>query len=259
MGKKIAGIPIEVWINQFERQFKWSFGTRRHIYRLTQVGKMAKILDVGCGCGQITNEIAELTKAKVFGIDIEPEFINIAEKKYSDRVVFKVGDGCNMPFDDGEFDGVFCHLYLHWLKDPCSGVREMARVTKKGGVICAMMEPDYGGWLIYPDNKELRDNYTAAITSVGHNPFIGRKLQSIFTEAGLNLEIWLYNYIRTKDDYLRDFEEEWEFNRIVLETIEMKNIREDDINRWMESERKEIESGRFFSHIPFFYAISIKK
>jgi ubiquinone/menaquinone biosynthesis C-methylase UbiE len=259
MSNKLAGIPIEIWIERFSQQFHWSYGTRRHIYRITQIGRMTKILDVGCGCGQITDEIARLTKAKVSGIDIEPEFIEIARKSYGSMVTFSVGDGCKMPFNDNEFDGVFCHLYLHWLKDSDAGVKEMSRVAKKGGVVCAMMEPDYGGWLMNPDNDKFKQNYINAIINAGHNPFIGRRLQQIFTEAVLKPEIWVYNYIRTKEDYLRDFEKEWKFNKAIFKTIEINNIRKDDINTWMENERKMIESGRFFSYIPFFYVISIKE
>ncbi|MGQ9706245.1 MAG: methyltransferase domain-containing protein [bacterium] len=240
-------------------QFNWFYATRRHIYRTTQIGRMSKILDVGCGCGQITNEIAQLTNAEVLGIDIEPEFIEIAKNKYSDSVVFNVGDGCNLPYDDNEFNGTFCHLYLHWLKDPSKGINEMARVTKKGGTICAMMEPDYGGWLMSSDNRELKESYIKAILSVGHNPYIGRDLQRLFTDIGLTPEIWFYNYIRRRDDYLRDFEEEWELKSLMLELLKPEGNKKDDIIKWKENERKEIKSGRFFSYIPFFYVISIKR
>src|SRR5690349_16305400 len=73
-----------------------------------------QILDVGCGTGQLTNEIAQ-SGAQVRGIDNSAAMIEQAAKNYPE-IAFRQGDVRELPFQN-EFDAVFSNAVLHWVKD----------------------------------------------------------------------------------------------------------------------------------------------
>ncbi len=101
-------------------------------------GRRIKVLDVGCGPGILTVAIAPLVD-EVVALDLTPEMIAQAKKR-SDRlglknVRFEVGRAEELPFSDGYFDVVVTRLMLHHLLSPTSAIEEMARVTRKGGLL----------------------------------------------------------------------------------------------------------------------------
>ncbi|RLC41305.1 MAG: hypothetical protein DRH44_07545 [Candidatus Coatesbacteria bacterium] len=256
MSKTIAGLSVETWERRFSQQFHWSLATRKYIYRLCNLARMDSILDIGCGCGQITNEIANLSRANVVGIDVEPHFIGKAKSKFGENAHYTVADGLNLPYKDESFDGVFCHLYLHWLKDIEKGISEMRRVVKKTGYIAIMMEPDYGGWIMEPDLPDMRRAYIKSIEEFGHNPYTGRQLMGALSQAGLSVEMRLHNYIRKPSEHITEFQEEWEFRKAMFKNVRNTIISENTIKMWFEIEYNSLKSGKFFSYIPFFYVIS---
>ena len=101
-------------------------------------GRRIKVLDVGCGPGILTVALAPLVD-EVVALDLTPEMIDQAKKK-SDllglkNVRFEVGRAEELPFSDGYFDVVVTRLMLHHLLSPMSAIEEMARVTRKGGLL----------------------------------------------------------------------------------------------------------------------------
>ena len=101
-------------------------------------GRRIKVLDVGCGPGILTVALAPLVY-EVVALDLTPEMIAQAKKR-SDllglkNVRFEVGRAEELPFSDGYFDVVVTRLMLHHLLSPTSAVKEIARVTRKGGLL----------------------------------------------------------------------------------------------------------------------------
>jgi trans-aconitate 2-methyltransferase len=97
-----------------------------------------RILDVGCGTGQLTAEIAA-SGAEVVGVDRSPEMIEEARRKVP-NVRFEVMDARELAFRK-EFDGVFSNATLHWVKEPEKAVAGIARALKAGGRFVA----EFGG------------------------------------------------------------------------------------------------------------------
>ncbi|PRP99364.1 Demethylrebeccamycin-D-glucose O-methyltransferase [Enhygromyxa salina] len=96
-----------------------------------------RVLDVGCGGGQVTLAVAEREpEARVTGLDLSPEQIERAKGRgasVGDRVEFVEGSALDLPFDDGSFDLVYSLGSLkHW-SEPARGLRECARVLTPGG------------------------------------------------------------------------------------------------------------------------------
>jgi ubiquinone/menaquinone biosynthesis C-methylase UbiE len=92
------------------------------------------VLELGCGTGYFTKELAK-TEAKITAIDISPELLENAKSKIqSDKINFVLGNACDMPFSDNEFDIALGSSVLHHL-DIDSAIKEVFRVLNKGGRI----------------------------------------------------------------------------------------------------------------------------
>lgn len=97
-----------------------------------------RILDIGCGTGQLTAEIAA-SGAEVVGVDRSAEMIADARAKFP-NVRFEVMDARELAFRE-EFDGVFSNATLHWVKEPEKAIAGIARGLKSGGRFVA----EFGG------------------------------------------------------------------------------------------------------------------
>lgn len=98
------------------------------------VGKGAKVLDLGCASGYQSKMLFELD-CKVTGLDLSPGMIRAAKKRVP-GAKFIVGDMTNLPFKNGEFDGVYARAsILHIPKSLVPKVlKGINKVLKKGGV-----------------------------------------------------------------------------------------------------------------------------
>ena len=97
-----------------------------------------RILDLGCGSGQLTSKINELAK-EVIGIDKSPEMINDARNKFP-HINFQVADASNFSFDH-KFDTIFSNATLHWVLDYKNAIRCMYDSLKTKGKIVV----EFGG------------------------------------------------------------------------------------------------------------------
>jgi trans-aconitate methyltransferase len=97
-----------------------------------------RILDLGCGTGVLTAEIAG-RGAKVFGIDRSAEMVAQAKSKFP-ALKFEVVDATRLEFD-GEFDAVFSNAVLHWIPEAEKVAGGIARALKTGGRFVA----EFGG------------------------------------------------------------------------------------------------------------------
>lgn len=95
----------------------------------------AKILDVGCGGGFHTNKLAKKGFTDITGVDISRQSLEVAEKFDSTKTVKYIeADAYSLPFDDNVFDVVISIDFLEHVDKPEMVIKEISRVTKKGGV-----------------------------------------------------------------------------------------------------------------------------
>jgi trans-aconitate methyltransferase len=97
-----------------------------------------RILDLGCGTGVLTSEIAS-RGAEVYGIDRSIEMIEQAKSKFP-ALRFEVADARELKFND-EFDAVFSNAVLHWIPEPEKVAAGIARALRPGGRFVA----EFGG------------------------------------------------------------------------------------------------------------------
>ena len=152
-----------------------------------QLPSGARGLDLGCGLGETTRQLARtLDKPdEIVGLELNPDLVETAKKLSSgqkDNVSFEQGDVSALKFADNHFDFVFARYLLMHLPEPEAVLKEMLRVCKSGGIV-AVQEPDFSFQRCYPDSwayERLPDLFGRLFP----DPFLGPKLWSLFQKVG---------------------------------------------------------------------------
>ena len=136
------------------RSHRWRTAENSAGYLLPRLAPDARVLDVGCGPGTITADLAALVPGgDVTGIDAAADVLaqarQEAERRGQRNVRFGTGDVYHLDFADGTFDVVHAHQVLQHLTDPVAALREMRRVCRPGGIVAAR-DGDYGGFFWFP-------------------------------------------------------------------------------------------------------------
>ncbi|MGY1984661.1 methyltransferase domain-containing protein [Blastococcus sp. SYSU DS0669] len=149
------------------------------------------LLDVGCGPGTITVDLAaRVAPGRVLGLDLSADPLDEA-RTAADRagveVAFAVGDVYALDLPDASFDVVHAHQVLQHLTDPVAALREMARVCRPGGLV-AVRDVDYAATTWFPADEGL-DRWLALYQQVARRnraePDAGRRLLAWAHAAGL--------------------------------------------------------------------------
>ncbi|UYM07633.1 class I SAM-dependent methyltransferase [Solicola gregarius] len=119
-----------------------------------------RALDVGCGPGALTSELANrLGASRVAAIDPAPLFVAACRERNPGTDV-REGVAEQLPWDGGEFDATLCCLVVAFMDDPEQGVREMKRVTQPGGTVTACM------WDIATGGMTMLSTFWAAVKRI---------------------------------------------------------------------------------------------
>jgi SAM-dependent methyltransferase len=112
-----------------------------------KIDEGGRVLDVGCGTGSLTFELARNPKfARIEAVDFSPIYVEHAKRRSDDvRLTFREADACALPFEDASFDHAASMLVLAFIPQVDRAVREMRRVTKGGGTVAAAMWDVRGG------------------------------------------------------------------------------------------------------------------
>ena len=94
-----------------------------------------RVLEVGCGWGELAEWIARDTGAEVVAVDLSSRMVELARERGVDA---RVADVQQLPFADGEFDLVVAAWMLYHVPDLDRGLRELARVLRPGGGLVAV-------------------------------------------------------------------------------------------------------------------------
>jgi SAM-dependent methyltransferase len=111
---------------------------------LADVRSGQRVLDVGCGPGALTAElVGRVGAGSVAAIDPSESFVAAARVRHP-GVDVRHASAERLPFPDRSFDAALAQLVVHFMSDPVAGLTEMARVTRRDGVIAACVW-DHGG------------------------------------------------------------------------------------------------------------------
>ena len=141
-----------------------------------------RVLDVGCGPGALTAHLLSVG-AEVAAIDPSPPFIEAIRARFP-GIDVRLGTAEEMPYETADFDAALAQLVVHFMTDPVVAVRQMARVTRRGGVVAACVWDGPTGALapfwdaVHVIDPEAEDE---ALLSGAH----GGHLTELFGAAGL--------------------------------------------------------------------------
>lgn len=119
-------------------------GWRRRAARETGLTRGGSALDVACGSGKLTAELAKLAgpRGRVVGLDFSSQMLEVARREHA-GIEFLEGDALDLPFDDATFDASTIAFGLRNLADPVRGLREMTRVARRA-VVLEFVRPPRG-------------------------------------------------------------------------------------------------------------------
>jgi SAM-dependent methyltransferase len=222
------------------------------------------VLDIGCGPGTLTMEVANIVApGLVVGADLVENRLNKAvhdaRKANIENVSFKVGDAQTIDSPDNTFDLVFSNTVMHFFIDPVGALSEQKRVAKNGGWVIASGIRDWGFSPRYPEcpnvdavwdahvqhNEAKRQRHMAgqkvglpedwALPEFRYIDLqTGRKCSRWFTEAGLTdlrmelkVERWLHRDVEAMEPHGMD---------IVPQPGDIDNM-------WLDSQAEIIDAG----------------
>jgi ubiquinone/menaquinone biosynthesis C-methylase UbiE len=166
------------------RSHRWRTAENSAAYLLPHLRPGQRLLDVGCGPGTITLDLARrVAPGEVLGIDPSADVIAQAAESATDGVRFEVGDVFAL---EGEWDVVHAHQVLQHLADPVGALAAMRGLTAPGGIV-AVRDADYEAMTWYPEEPRVQrwlDLYREVARRNAGEPDAGRRLVAWFHEAG---------------------------------------------------------------------------
>jgi SAM-dependent methyltransferase len=185
------------------RSHRWRTAENSAAYLLPHLRPGLSLLDVGCGPGTITVDLAariagdaygagRVAPGRVTAVEVSADALELARayaaERGRDTIDFVVADVNALGLPDGAFDVVHAHQVLQHLADPVRALSEMRRVCRPGGVVAAR-DGDYAGFTWYPRLPELDEwllLVRRAMRANGGEPDAGRRLLAWARAAGFS-------------------------------------------------------------------------
>jgi len=174
--------------NLYKLKHSFVYDFSEELIKLLDPQKNEKILDLGCGTGQLTAKLSRRAP-KVIGMDKSPEMIEEAKSNFPE-LNFNVGDATNFNFDE-KFDAIFSNATLHWVTDFRRAIESMSGNLKNGG----RMVVEFGGkgnvqLIVDQLRKQLRDIGQVALseTQLWYFPSTG-EYRTELERAGIKVKL----------------------------------------------------------------------
>lgn len=171
----------------------------RDIFIKEGINNAAKILDMGCGGGDISEEIANMNdSADIDALDFDSNIIEIAKEKlkFKQNVNVDLKDISSDEIGTEKYDIIISRFLLSHLTSPDKALSKFKNALKDGGKVI-IEDVDFDGHFCYPECYSFRkyvEFYTHASLKRGMDPYIGRKLLYMMKEAGFtDIEMQIAN------------------------------------------------------------------
>lgn len=161
--------------------------------RLLQAGlcRGQRVADIGCGSGAVIPTMLDIVgnDGSVMGVDMSPERVEEARKlvRGARNAVVQLGALPATGLPDAAFDFTWSQFVFEYLREPDVALRELIRVTRPGGRV-AVADVDGIGLAFWPRPAAIEagiEPFMSALSATGFDFFIGRKLFTLFRQAGL--------------------------------------------------------------------------
>ncbi|WP_030916311.1 methyltransferase domain-containing protein [Streptomyces sp. NBC_01527] len=173
------------------RSHRWRTAANSAAYLISELRPGMAVLDVGCGPGTITADLAALVApGRVTAVDTSGEILDraaeVAARRGLENIEFTTADVHDLDFPDDSFDIVHAHQVLQHVGDPVQALREMRRVCRPGGIVAAR-DSDYAAMAWYPEVPVMDawlELYRRVARANGGEPDAGRRLLGWARQAG---------------------------------------------------------------------------
>jgi SAM-dependent methyltransferase len=245
-------LSLSDWHQRYLQQTTWTQNIREYLFARANLHQDDQVLEVGSGTGALLSQVAQSYPNPLWGVDTNRPALEFSRQKFQAPQLVQA-DGLRLPFPTGSFALTLCHYLLLWLETPDAMLSEMRRVTRPGGAVIALAEPDYLSRIDSPPPLDRLGRFqTESLKAQGVNVAIGRNLGNLFHQCGFqNIETgvlgaqWSAKHTSNPDDT------EWMTIRADL----LGKLPEDEIILYQEIDRAARQAGTRVLFIPTFFAI----
>jgi SAM-dependent methyltransferase len=227
---------------------------RRGFLAFAGIAPGARVLDVGCGTGVVTRELAARVgpRGGVVGVDPSRAFVREARRRTRGaRVRFRVGDGADLPFRDRTFDAAVAVTVLLHVARSDRVLAEMCRVVRPGGTV-AVLDQDFGTFVLdLPDRALTRRVVDGHAERYYANPWSGRSLLRQLRAAGLaGVRGRAFAVVEPRyDEYVRSL-----LSRRVQLAAKWRLVTRVEERRWLAAADEAGSRGDFYMSLNYYAA-----
>jgi len=231
----------ESMVRNLAAQIEAIWPQEKPIYRTHPLPAKPRILDVGCGTGEVEPHLLEVfPDAEIVGVDLDAAHLERARRRCAGReqqVRFEVGDAMELKFPDASFDLVVSRHVVQALPSAEKAIAEWRRVARPGGRLHVIAE-DYGMVSCHPTPRDADGFWQRVPQGVGRatgtDQHLGRQMFTIMTDAGLSAIAVQYVVVDTLRVPRETFARIWEAWRDgYTDVISQGNgMRREDVLQW---------------------------
>jgi ubiquinone/menaquinone biosynthesis C-methylase UbiE len=210
-----------------------------------------RVLDVGCGTGVVTRNLAQRVgrQGRVVGIDpstrlIEEALRRAEEEGLKDRIEFRCADGAALPFPDGSFDLDMASAVFGHVPNGMEVLKEMVRVARPAGTV-VVFDHDIDTIVVSAADRDLTRRIVHAYCDrYFTSGWSGRELYGIFRQMNLGeIEVLPLTFTSTQ------FEPYWKrmVERLCTVAIKTGVVSEQEAGLWRADLEQKGREGRFFA------------
>jgi len=192
LNPQLKQMADESMVRTLDAQARAIWPQEHLLFRRYGLAPDIRILDAGCGTGEVSFRLAELYPlARVLGVDIIDHHLKMARERYaklSPRLSFEHQSVFELPAADATYDLTVCRHVLHSIPHPDRVIAELKRVTRPGGWLHLIPE-DYGMLHFQTGGRDLRGFWHETPEQFGVKTdtdlFIGRNSYAILAALGI--------------------------------------------------------------------------
>jgi ubiquinone/menaquinone biosynthesis C-methylase UbiE len=232
---------------------------RRRFLRFIPIRRGTTVLDVGCGTGVVTRDLAALVgrRGRVVGVDPSRTLLAQARRlcRGDRRITLRAGDGAALPFAAGRFDVAVAVTVILHVADALAVVREMARVTRAGGRV-AIQDQDFGQVAAAHPDRELTDRIMHGVAARMYpEPYSGRRLPGLLRAAGLERVRLLTDVYQ--DTALEPFSKSF-LERRAANAVRFGLVGPATAQAWLDGFTALVAEGAFVLTMNYYGAVGVK-
>ncbi|MFL5357460.1 methyltransferase domain-containing protein [Archangium sp.] len=219
---------------------------QRLSHRLLGACEGARVLDVGCGLGDVARELGAMVgkSGQVTGIDLSENMVSEARRRTEGtglNIDYRQGDVHRLEFPSNTFDGSRASRVFIYLEDPLQALSEMLRVTRPGGSV-VFFEVELDSWVLDGPNPSMVRRLIHYWADQLKNPWICRRIPGLFRSLGVSelsinpvVGTWVFSMLETFGVYPV-------LEKAILEGVATRG----EVDEWLHFMKEADRTGSFY-------------